>query len=204
MTLQMFRADSQVRMVVIDVETGGLDPERDALLSIGAVDSMTKERFYSRMRPLESLRVYEAALKANGFERKSLFDSELLSELQCMEEFRAWLFLHGPAVIAGCNVKFDIAFINAALTRSLINDDQLTRHAFDLQTLALTAHILGAIELPIKHDMPSMSLDSILSTVGLSRSAGGHVHNALEDAALTLSAIELILLNLIPTEGIAS
>src|SRR3990167_3201872 len=108
----------QVRMVVIDVETGGLNPERDALLSIGAVDSQTREHFYGRMRPPESLHLEEAALNVNGFERKAIYDPALESESVVMSKFYLWLADCQPVVIAGCNVKFDIAFINAAFARN--------------------------------------------------------------------------------------
>ncbi len=183
------------KMIIVDVETGGLDPERDALLSIAAIDAQTRDEFYSLIRAPESLHISDDALRANGFERKACYSDERESELVVVDKFVEWLSMRDPAIIAGCNVKFDIAFINAAFKRSDIEDRQMLGHrSFDLQTLALVAHLLLVIDLPVKHELPSMSLDSILLVVGLSRL--GAVHNALEDAKLTLQAIEM-LLNLI-------
>ena len=55
-------------MIVVDVETSGLDDEKNSLLSIGAVDFYNpKNQFYGECRVREGAEVNPEALEVNGF-----------------------------------------------------------------------------------------------------------------------------------------
>ena len=60
----------KVKIVVYDTETGGLDPVRNPLLSIGAVamnrDGEQTERFYTLVRPPVDLLCEASAMAVNG------------------------------------------------------------------------------------------------------------------------------------------
>ena len=58
-------------MIIIDVETTGLDPERCSLVSIGAVDFSCPERqFYGECQAWDGAEVSADALAINGFTKE--------------------------------------------------------------------------------------------------------------------------------------
>lgn len=174
-------------LVVIDVETGGLDPQRDALLSVAAVDSRDGARFHTLVRAAPGARISDEALAVNGFCREDCLSLARPAEADALRRLAAWLDARRPFIAAGCNVAFDAAFLRAAAARAGLALE-IGHRLFDIQTLALAAHALGAVTLPERDGRPSASLDAILKAVGLARPAGAH--RADEDAALTARAIE--------------
>ncbi len=81
-------------MIVVDVETTGLDPRKHALLSIGAVDFLNpKKQFYGECRMWEGAEVfmgdeyYTCALNINGFTEEQIHDPTKKSVQQLIQEF---------------------------------------------------------------------------------------------------------------------
>jgi len=180
-----------MRMIVFDVETGGLDPQTCALLSIGAVDLMTKETFYIEIQAEGKLAVHPQALKINGFTMTGVRSPLLPNEDTAIWKLNEWLSPRVPFMPAGQNISFDLAFLNAAIARHKATSF-FGHRSFDLQTLALSCHLVNLIHLPeLPGHLPSSSLDSILGSIGLSRT--DEVHSAREDALLTAEAIEILL-----------
>lgn len=55
-------------MVIVDVEASGVSPEKDSLVSVGAVDfGNPKNRFYEECRIWDGAHIEEEALAINGF-----------------------------------------------------------------------------------------------------------------------------------------
>ena len=119
-----------VRFVVIDTETGGIDSKTDALLQIGAVGTDLEsgfsalERFEVDVKPEEGLNVTDSALKVNGIKRTDLNLGNL--ELDALHLFRSFVgqysnrsssHQNGPPVIIGWNIHFDLAFLRVAYRR---------------------------------------------------------------------------------------
>ena len=106
-------------MIVLDVETSGVDPQRHSLISIGAVDWNSDCQFYVAGRVWDGAEVTEEALQVNGFYHSEidgpdcpankLFPSEMLVR------FERWvrsLYPEGKVVAAGHNVGgFDMQFL---------------------------------------------------------------------------------------------
>jgi DNA polymerase III epsilon subunit-like protein len=174
-----------IPIVVIDTETGGLDCQTNALLSIGAYNLLTGEKFYAQMKANESLHCNAIALKVNGL--NPLFGED---ERDVMHEFKLWIHRQGSHILAGANTAFDIGFLNKAFERQFIVSP-LGHRVLDVISMALMAHMLGKLTLPVLHDIPCASLDAILQTIGLSRPT--LEHNSLTDAILTAEAIKTIL-----------
>ena len=57
----------KARLLVIDTETGGFDPEKHALLSVAAVDSHDNEAFVGLIKPHPDWICEPEALTKNGF-----------------------------------------------------------------------------------------------------------------------------------------
>jgi DNA polymerase III epsilon subunit-like protein len=172
-------------MVVIDTETGGLDCNTDALLSIAAYNPDTKVEFYVQIKAADGMECGLIALDVNGLDPN---EGEL--ETNAMTMFAKWLARQGEHVIAGANVKFDIGFIEKAFERVGLRY-HISHRVLDVQSMAFMAYALGKLDLPMYSGVPKVSLDCILGAMDAMRDE--EKHSALEDVKLTSYAIQSIL-----------
>jgi DNA polymerase III epsilon subunit-like protein len=191
-------------LAALDTETGGLNPQKNGLISIGAVTCKEKT-FEGIILPNPTLHYEQNALAINGFTlKKNPPRWEKLNtktgkpqEIQSKSEKTTLLELisflnalpqHTP--LAGCNIQFDINFLEAAAQRQGLQSalqKALDRPILDIRKLAKEAHQQGKITLPKRKNQkgPSLSLDTISKALGTQRNPHGF-HDGLEDAALTL------------------
>jgi len=136
--------------VVIDVETGGFQPATDALLQIAAVpidieaDGRLRraETHTYHVRPFENSRLDPASLLVNKIDpwhplRPAIDEGDALRRI--FLAVRAAIRSHGcrRAVLVGHNAAFDLAFLNAAVTRTGIKRNPFHPFScFDTATLA--------------------------------------------------------------------
>ncbi len=103
--------------IVVDVETGGLNPELNPLLSIGAVNFNTGKSFYGECAPmdLQNKVATKQALMVNGIDIDEWRNKPNLFET--INKFSKWL---GPNknTLAGHNPNFDLSFIQQAFYES--------------------------------------------------------------------------------------
>ncbi|MDO9163745.1 MAG: ribonuclease T [Methylococcaceae bacterium] len=117
--------------VVIDIETAGFNPKKNAMLEIAAViveldtqgELIITERYTTHVIPFKNSELDEAALKFNGIDPHHPFR-------MAIEEKEALHMLFKPireavkrnecnrAILVGHNPAFDIAFLNAAISRT--------------------------------------------------------------------------------------
>lgn len=173
----------------LDVETGGLNPKKCALLSIGAVSDAGE--FYVEIRPTKRLEASEEALEINSLDLESLRKNGI-PEAKALKMFFEFAELSGDVTILGQNPTFDAGFIRAACKRHGIICP-LGHRAIDLHSVAVTAMCAYEYGYPVLtvEKMPSVArtdvnLDSILEYVGTEKRPG--YHNALEDARLAFEA----------------
>jgi ribonuclease T len=140
--------------VVIDIETGGFNPKKNAVLEIAAIivelNSMGNleitERHSTHVVPFKSSELDEAALKFNGIDPYHPFR-------MAVEEADALELLFKPikqavkrnnctrAILVGHNPAFDIAFLNAAIARTRIKRSPFHPFStFDTATLGGLAY----------------------------------------------------------------
>jgi ribonuclease T len=140
--------------VVVDVETGGFDSRRDALLEIAAVilemdfqgNLQIKETYNKNIDPFPGANVEQAALEFTGID---LYDPERMPE----EEGEALREIFRPirqevsgtgctrAVMVAHNAHFDLGFVNAAVNRNQIKRNPFHPFScFDTSTLAGLAY----------------------------------------------------------------
>jgi ribonuclease T len=136
--------------VVIDVETGGFECRTDALLQIAAVmiEIDPEGRLYRgethsfHVRPFENARLDPASLQVNKIDpwhplRPAIEESDALHRIFLV--IRAAIRRHGcrRAVLVGHNASFDLAFLNAAVTRTGLKRNPFHPFSsFDTATLA--------------------------------------------------------------------
>lgn len=104
----------------VDLETGGLNPERHSILQLAAVltDENLKVRgyFMTYVRPHPSLEVTAEALAINQIKVEDLWDAP--DETQVAQAFSNFANLVNPKPrFAGFNCKFDLLFLDEFLRR---------------------------------------------------------------------------------------
>lgn len=118
--------------VVVDLETGGFNAERDALLEIAAV-TLTMEpdgrlkpdaTYAHHIKPFEGANVEQSALDFTGIrlddplrQQVALSEADALGEI--FRPIRKAIKAHGctRAILVGHNAAFDHGFLNAAVNR---------------------------------------------------------------------------------------
>ena len=98
-------------MIVVDVETTGVDPKENSLLSIGAVDFENPDNyFYGECKLRERAVINPKALDVNGFTIEKINSSEKTCK-ELLEAFLLWANKIQDKTLAGHNVQFDYNFI---------------------------------------------------------------------------------------------
>ncbi len=136
--------------VIIDVETGGFDCARDALLEIAAVtirmdeDGLIHrhETFAFEIEPFEGANIEKAALDFTGIDLddpERMAEPELMALTDMMQAVRRAVKQSGctRAIVVGHNAHFDLNFLNAAIVRCDIKRSPFHPFSvFDTATLA--------------------------------------------------------------------
>ncbi len=136
--------------VVVDVETGGFNSARDALLQIAAVmielddgGRLVRGPTHSyHVKPFEGANIEAASLQVNKIDpwhplRPAIDEREALQRV--FKEVRAGMqrAFCKRAILVGHNAWFDLAFVNAALARTNVKRSPFHPFSsFDTATLA--------------------------------------------------------------------
>lgn len=119
--------------VIVDIETAGFNPKKNALLEIAAVivelndqgDLVITERYTTHVVPFKNSELDDAALKFNGIDpyhpfRMAIDEKDALQMLFKPIKEAAKRNSCTRAILVGHNPAFDIAFLNAAISRTQI------------------------------------------------------------------------------------
>ncbi len=136
--------------IAIDVETGGFDATRDALLEIAAViiDIDAAGALYRldsisyHVKPFAGANIEPASLAVNGIDphhplRPALDEADALTRV--FKAVREQVRRHGckRAILVGHNAAFDLSFLNSAVARTQIKRNPFHPFSnFDTATLA--------------------------------------------------------------------
>ncbi len=101
-----------MKLIIVDVETTGLDPSQHEIIEIGAVNVDTQETFEVKVHPLRFTDADPVALKLNGFDRKTWMNEAFLLKngLKMFSEFVG----DTGATLMAYNISFDKNFLEAA------------------------------------------------------------------------------------------
>lgn len=119
--------------MIVDIETSGFNPKKNALLEIAAViveynsntDLEITERHSTHVIPFKNAELDEAALKFNGIDphhpfRMAIDEKEALHMLFRPIRDAVKRNYCNRAILVGHNPAFDINFLNAAIQRTQI------------------------------------------------------------------------------------
>ncbi len=140
--------------VVIDIETAGFNPKKNALLEIAAVivelnsncELHITEHYTTHVIPFKNSEMDEAALKFNGIDpyhpfRMAIDEKDALEMI--FKPIKAAIKRNNctKAILVGHNPAFDIAFLNAAIHRTQIKKSPFHPFStFDTATLGGLAY----------------------------------------------------------------
>jgi len=178
-----------LRFVVLDCETTGLDPRKDRLVTIGAVAVARGEiRLDDVFEALLKVEYNTSAVTVHGVtrdhSRRGLEEAEAVSSL---------LTYLGADVVVGHHVRHDLETIDAACERHL--DRRLACRSVDTMDLALHLERAGAIG--NGEATPHLELDDLCARFGI---VPHDRHTAPGDAFLT-AQVFLRLLRLAARHG---
>jgi DNA polymerase-3 subunit epsilon len=164
----------RVRFVSFDSETTGLNPKRDALVSLGAIavqggEILLDETFEEVLK----VQYNNAMVVIHGITREESLKGR--DEDEALLDFLNYL---GDAVIVGHHIGYDIAMLNEALQRHF----GLTLRNRTLDTMDLALHLERTGLLPLEGIEPNYSLDALCARFGI---APHDRHTAHGDAFLT-------------------
>lgn len=195
-------------MIILDIETGGLDPYKNALLSIGAVDYETGDEFYieASTSTVFAHSIDDVALAINGFTREQIAQWD--DKTRPIVEVAYVRFLNWcegrDMLIGGQQVgAFDLIFLKN-IHKSVENINQgFGQNGNGHLDWDIHAEISNIKKWPFGHrsvDLhsvaftklgKSLSLDGILTAIGLKPEP--KPHNALVGARLERDAFKILL-----------
>lgn len=165
------------RLIWVDTETGGLDAEQDALLSIGLADwqdGRIGETLEILVDP-EGLRCTEKAMAVNRIDL-DVHLSYSVSRSEASRQLQAWCRARGMGrvMLAGHNLPFDIGFLQRLFAPGMWSFSFSHRYLDTMQVLAFLGHA-GLIPDGIA------KLDQAIAHFGIPVESGKR-HTALADA----------------------
>lgn len=168
-------------MIILDVETSGIDPNIHSILSIGALDSDEPEnQFYDECRMWDGAKISEEATRINGVGLAEATDTSKKTEAELIRAFVAWATDRPQnRTLVAQNVSFDYEFVRSACHRAHI-EFPFAKRTIDIHTLAWTHMRTRGIEPPIENHHSTLSSTAILAYCGLPEEA--KPHNAMTGA----------------------
>ena len=161
------------RQVVFDCETDGLDPRKNGILTLGAVEIVDRK---IQLESSFEWRLKRPSFDGGGAEVHELTGRDLLSGLDEREAVERFVSFVGPDLLVGHYVDFDVALIQESLKRSGL--PLLENKTFDTLEVARRKFPDGIEQRGHK----SWALSKVCQKVGLEHNGA---HTALGDAYMT-------------------
>jgi DNA polymerase III epsilon subunit-like protein len=187
-------------MIIIDIETSGINPIKNSILSIGAVDfSNSQNQFYGECR-WEGGEIDPRALNVNGFTLENITSSKKKNLKEILLDFQTWMDPIEDQTFGGHNLgAFDIPFlINSLKRKNLLQyfnfngeNPKFGKRTVDLHSEVYSSHLKRGIEIPLKHKMSYLNSTNALVYTGLPKEP--MPHNALTGAKMEAEALSRLI-----------
>lgn len=175
-------------MVVIDTETGGLDPSQHSLLTVALIVTRNLEIIASKEWYLkhDAYHTTERAIEINGIDIEA-HDESATPAAEAISDMLDFLDYHRlpeeRIVFYGQNTIFDKQFVEAAVEQigHMKRYRSIVSHRYiDLMSITAFLNFSGQIK------TDSLSLNAVITTLGIEN---GQRHSALCDARITFRAL---------------
>lgn len=159
-------------LAILDCETTGLKWYKNGIVSLGAVDINSNDKFYEECKVDDSVEVENESLKVNGFTSKDVKDPRKLTEKEVLIDFLKWLKYHKVNVVSGFNVAFDISFMYGISRRYSIDFSEFPPYYFDIKEI---------FERNVLSDISNMNfIDSICNKYNINVGKPPYVHISMD------------------------
>lgn len=184
-------------LIVVDVETTGLDVNKHWVLEVAAVNARTGEELYFvPSLPVGALDEADGkALKINGYFSRDVYAHRLDSEASWKYWGQLWDWLDGNT-LGGSNPTFDAAMLDRSmqwcfesLPRGYGKDEvsELRQSPWHHRLADLSAYAAGALHIP------PTALPGLESVCRLLHVKNDAPHSALDDARATAECFRLLI-----------
>ena len=154
-------------MIIIDVETTGMDYSKHSIIDIGAIDfHQPSNQFQQECRMWSGAEIDPKALKINGFTIKDIISKDKLSLKETIRIFLQWTQQIENRTIAGQNPDFDLGFLKATAKRYGYRLN-LGHRKIDQHSLVYANHLSRGISPPLEGNVSNLNSDYIMQYVGL-------------------------------------
>jgi len=181
-------------MIIVDLETSGLNYEKSGIWQIGAYDLETGNKFLEEARIDNEDIISDESLLVTGKTKEYLRNKNKQNQKQPLENFFNWCNKMNVGNILCQNPQFDFPLLKLRADRYEL---RLPFHhrCFDLHTTAQLKYFELYDDFLLNENHSDMGLSNILNFVGIEDQRRriknkmiikqGNEHNALEDAELT-------------------
>lgn len=177
-------------MIVVDIETSGIYPEKHGIWQIGALDLFNPENtFLEEARIDDEDEIAEGALKVTGKTESQLRDKTKHPQKKLLENFFDWTETIKMKNCLCQNPQFDLGFMTYKARKYALKVPFHYR-AFDLHSFASQRHYQFNRKFLLEQNHSGMGLSNTLKLCGLQDNR--EAHNALEDAKLTAECFSRI------------
>lgn len=167
-------------MIILDLETSGLDPQIHGMLSLGAVDFETGDEFYGECRLGANQRYSLEALKINGFDGENIYDSTKQTQVELYQKFVKWASGRST-LVGGHNVgSFDVQFLKKVHSKQ----KKITKFPFQFRYVDLHS-------VAYQRFGESLSMSQICGNLGINPEPTPH--NALTGAKKEYECFKILL-----------
>ena len=174
--------NENLKPIVLDIETSGLDFVKCGIWQIGAIDLNTMEKFLEEARIDYEDKVEDEALMVTGKTEEELRDENKQSQKELLKSFFKWIDGKLIKNFLCQNPPLDIGILRIRANKYGLKYP-FHKRSFDLHTISqMKFHDLNK-EFSIKGDISDLDLTNILNFCGIEDKRGAH--NALEDCNLT-------------------
>ena len=153
-------------MIVVDLETSGLDKVKCGIWQIGAVDLSTKEEFFQEARIDEGDFVHKEALLVIGKTEEQLRDRTRQTQKQLLENFFRWYSKRKNKIFIAQNPQFDFSFLDIKARKYGLKLPFGYR-AIDLHSLAMFKYMEIKGKFLMEKEDSGMGLSGIIEFCGL-------------------------------------
>ena len=175
-------------MIVLDIETTGVDALKNSIVSIGAIEfENPEERFYEECRIWDGAEINPLALEVNGYTEEEVKDINKKTEADVVQNFIDWLNERKDITVAGQNPHaVDLTFLDAAAKRAGLKLS-IPRRMVDQHSITIAHMLKRGINPPLKKERSDMDSDKIMEYVGLPHEPKPHI--AINGALWELEAL---------------
>jgi DNA polymerase III epsilon subunit-like protein len=179
-------------MIIVDVESSGVDYEKNSIVSVGGIDfSNPIRQFYDECKVWEGAHINDEAMAINGFTKEEITDPNKKTEGEVAQAFIAWALDAEDRTLGGQNVSFDRDFLRAAAKRVGHTDWPFAHRTIDSHTLCWMHMVKRGLTPPLENHRSALNLDAVLIYCGIPEEP--KPHNALTGAMSHAEVISRLL-----------